>query len=99
MDHATGRSALQNTHTLPVEAPVQGPVYERERRIETLARVCTEDLISAFGLENLGPGAARSLLELLSSVPARRLAGQIVTYDDIVGDFGLPAGGAWALEQ
>ena len=64
-----------------------------------LARACAEDLISAFGLGGLGPGALRSLLELLSSVPARRLAGQVATYDEIVGDAGLPAGGSWALER
>ena len=99
MDHATGRSALENTHTLPAATSVQAPAYERQGRVDALAKVCTEDLISAFGLDNLGPGAVRSLLELLSSVPARRLAGQIATYDDIVGGSGLPAGGAWALRR
>ena len=99
MDHATGRGALENTHTLPVAASERAPVHERGGRIDALAKVCTEDLISAFGLGNLGPSAVRSLLEFLSSVPARRLAGQIATYDDIVGESGLPAGGAWAMEQ
>ena len=64
-----------------------------------IARVCAEDLISAFGLGGLGPGAVRSLLQLLSSVPARRLAEQVATYDEIVGEAGLPAGGSWALER
>jgi acyltransferase-like protein len=68
-------------------------------RVEVLARVCAEDLISAFGLGGLGPGAVRSLLELLSSVPARRLAEQVATYDEIVGEAGLPEGGSWALER
>ncbi len=95
VDHATGRDALENTHTFPVAA--RAPV--REERIEALARLCAGDLISAFGLGDLDPGAVRSLLEFLSSVPARRLAGQISTYDVIVGNSGLPAGGAWALEQ
>ncbi len=71
----------------------------REERVEALAKVCAGDLISAFGLGDLGPGAFRSLLELLSHVPARRLAGQISTYDDTVGESGLPAGGAWAVER
>lgn len=93
------RAALENTHTLPVAAPVRAPAPEREERVEVLARACTEDLISAFGLGELGPGATRSLLQLLSSVPARRLARQIATYDEIVGEAGLPAGGSWALEQ
>ncbi len=96
---ATRRTVLENTHALPVAAPVRPPAPGREERVEVLARVCAEDLISAFGLGGLGPGAIRSLLQLLSSVPARRLAQQVATYDDIVGEAGLPAGGSWALEQ
>ena len=92
---ATGSTVLENTHTLPAVA--RAPV--RQERVEALAKVCAEDLISAFGLGDLGPGAARSLLEALASVPARRLAGQISTYDEIVGGAGLPAGGAWAMER
>ena len=88
---------MGNTHTLPIAVPARAPV--RKERVEALAKVCAEDLISAFGLGSLGPGIIRSSLQLLSSVPARRLAGQISTYDDIVGESGLPAGGAWALEQ
>ena len=95
----TRRTALENTHTLPVAAPVRMPVPGRQERVEVLTRVCAEDLISAFGLGGLGPGEIHSLLRLLSSVPARRLARQIATYDEIVGEAGLPAGGSWALEQ
>ena len=75
------------------------PARDREEQVRALAKVCSEDLISAFGLGGLGPGAIRSALELLSSVPMRRLAGQIATYDDVVGNAGLPAGGRWALEH
>ena len=96
---ATRRTVLENTHTLPVAVPARTPAPERGERVEVLARVCAEDVISAFGLGGLGPGAIRSLLQLLSSVPARRLADQVATYDDIVGEAGLPAGGSWALEQ
>lgn len=96
---ATRRDALENTRTLPVAAPVRGPVPGKEERVEVLARACAEDLISAFGLGGVGPGAIRTLLHLLSSVPARRLARQIATYDEIVGEAGLPAGGSWAMEQ
>ncbi len=96
---ATRRITLENTHTLPVAAPVRGLLPGREERVEVLARACAEDLISAFGLGGLGPGAARALLRLLSSLPARRLARQIATYDEIVGEAGLPAGGSWAMEQ
>ena len=94
---AARRDVLENTHTLPVVGPVRAP--EREERVEVLARACAEDLISAFGLGGLGPGAVRSLLRLVSSVPARRLARQIATYDAVVGEAGLPAGGSWALGE
>jgi 1-acyl-sn-glycerol-3-phosphate acyltransferase len=66
-------------------------------QIETLTRVCVDDLLSAFGLGGLRHG--RRLLELLSRVPAQRVARQIGTYDQIVGESGLSVGGAWALER
>lgn len=53
--------------------------------------------MSAFGFEN--PGLTRRALERAFSVPARRLGRQIATYDEIVGESGLEAGGAWALER
>lgn len=90
---------MENTHRLPVATPSRPPALARQEQVRVLAKVCAEDLISAFGLGYLGPGPVRSILELLSSVPARRLAAQIATYDDIVGRAGLPAGGAWALER
>ena len=96
---ATRRKVLENTPTLPVAVSVRAPDTAREERVRILARVCAEDLIGAFGLGGLGPGAIRSFLHLISSVPARRLAEQVATYDDIVGEAGLPAGGSWALEQ
>src|SRR5262245_1283186 len=66
-------------------------------QIETLTRVCVNDLLSGFGLGRLRRG--RRLLELLSRVPAQRVAREIATYDQIVGESGLKAGGAWALER
>jgi hypothetical protein len=97
---ATRRTALENTPSLPVAAPDHAPPPTgREERVGVLARVCADDLISAFGLGGLGPGPARSLLRLISSVPARRLAEQVATYDDVVGEAGLPAGGSWAMAR
>jgi len=66
-------------------------------QIEALTRVCVNDLLSAFGLGGLHRG--RHLLERLSRIPAHRIACQIATYDQIVGEAGLAAGGAWALER
>jgi 1-acyl-sn-glycerol-3-phosphate acyltransferase len=53
--------------------------------------------LSGFGLGGLHRG--RRLLELLSRVPAQRVARQIAHYDQIVGESGLSVGGAWALER
>ena len=66
-------------------------------QIEALTLVCVNDLLSAFGLG--GPRRGRRFLELLSQIPAQRVARQIATYDQIVGELGLSAGGAWALER
>jgi hypothetical protein len=46
-----------------------------------------------------GVRRGRYPLELISRVPARRLARQVATYDEIVGESGLAAGGVWALER
>jgi len=73
------------------------PALERPERIEVLTRVCVDQLLEAFGVGE--PGAGRRSQELLSRVPAKRLARQIATYDEIVGQSGLAEGGAWALER
>jgi putative hemolysin len=86
--------ALDNVSHLPALGPIHEPALERSERIEVLTRVCVDQLLDAFGLD----GGLRPL-ELLSRVPAKRLARQIATYDEIVGDWGLAAGGAWALER
>ena len=85
---------------MPDNAPIQpvvGAAPERQAQIETLTRVCMDDLLGAFGLDGLRRG--RRPLELFFRVPVRRLARQIATYDEIVGESGLGAGGAWALER
>ena len=69
---------------------------EREQ-IEALTRVCVDDLVSGFGLGGLRRG--RRFLELLSRVPAQRVAREIANYDQIVGESGLNAGGDWALKR
>lgn len=87
--------ALRPTASSPARAP------EDPERIEDLTRVCVEDLLSAFGLGpgRPGRGAFRHPLELLARVPARRFARQVSAYDRVVGESGLGAGGAWALER
>src|SRR5918997_3880921 len=74
---------------------VNAAVSERSGRVEVLTTVCIDDLLSALGLGELRYG--RDLLRLISRVPAKRLARQVATYDEIVGESGLAAGGAWAL--
>src|SRR5918992_3681208 len=92
-----GFQALDNVTQLPAVGPIHEPVLERPERIEVLTRVCVDELLDAFGLG--GPGRVRRLLEPLSRVPAKRLAREVATYDEIVGESGLAAGGAWALER
>jgi hypothetical protein len=86
---------LDNVSQLPTLDPVREPAQGRSERVEVLTRVCVDELLEAFGLGRLGRG--RRPLELLSRVPAKRLARQVATYDEIVGESGLAAGGAWAL--
>jgi 1-acyl-sn-glycerol-3-phosphate acyltransferase len=77
--------------------PVVDPVPGSRAQIKTLTEVCIDDLLDAFGLSRLR--RSRRPLELLIRVPGRRLARQIATYDEIVGEFGLRAGAEWALER
>src|SRR5918995_324186 len=51
--------------------------------------MCAEDLLEDFGL-----GSGTRTLDLLARVPAERLARQVATYDEIVGESGLAPGGA-----
>ena len=88
---------LDNAPQPPAVIPVYAPASGRPEQIETLTRMCVEDLLDAFGLGGVRRG--RSSLELLSRIPARRLARQVATYDDVVGESGLSAGGLWALER
>lgn len=82
-------------------APPSPAVAERgdPERIEALTRVCVLDLLSAFGLNGSSGGTLRSALEAFARVPARHLARQAAVYDGIVGEDGLGAGGAWAMER
>jgi acyltransferase-like protein len=86
---------LDNVSQLPTLDPVRDPAPGRSERVEVLTRVCMDELLEAFGLGGVRRG--QHPLELLSRVPAKRLARQVATYDEIVGESGLPAGGAWAL--
>ncbi len=88
---------LDDASQQPPISPARLAVSKRSGRVELLTKVCLDDLLSAFGLGELRYG--RYLLELISRIPARRLAHQVATYDEIVGESGLAAGGVWALER
>jgi len=75
--------------------PAHGTEHACPEQIEALTRVCAGELLEAFGLG----GGILTPLELLARVPAERLAHQVATYDEIVGESGLAAGGTWALER
>ena len=95
---ASGKSILDNVSRLPAaQEELHIVASEDEERLERLARVCIDDVITAFGLGKLRRG--RAALEALSRVPARRLARQVLSFDGIVGEAGLETGGAWALKR
>jgi putative hemolysin len=71
--------------------------HPRAEQIALLSRVNTDDLLGGLGLGSIRRG--RWLLERLVRFPARRFARQVITYDDVVGDAGLTAGGAWVIRH
>ena len=86
---------MDKVSQVPALDPILEPAPGRSERIEVLTQVCVDELLDAFGL---GWAARWRLpLELLSRFPARRLARQVAIYDEVVGESGLAAGGAWAL--
>ena len=78
---------LTGSHLAP--APADSPP-----QLDVLSQVCLDEILEAFGL-----GRSRRVLEKTFRIPVRRLARQIVAYDAFVGESGLAAGGAWALER
>jgi 1-acyl-sn-glycerol-3-phosphate acyltransferase len=90
-------SVLESVAPLPTAPGAPRVATPDEERLERLTRVCVDDVITAFGLGGVGRG--RAVLELLSRVPVRRLAQQVMTFDRIVGESDLEAGGAWALAR
>ncbi len=85
---------MENTHGLRGAIPAEAS-RGREERVRELTGICAEDLLSAFGVD--GSGRVQTVLKSLASVPARRLAREISTYDELVGRAGLPAAGSWML--
>ncbi|MCX6050640.1 MAG: glycerol acyltransferase [Chloroflexi bacterium] len=65
-------------------------------QLDALTRINTDDLLKAFGLEQVQWG--RQLLAALGWWPARQFAHKIIRYDALVGQAGLQAGGQWALQ-
>jgi hypothetical protein len=80
---------LRFQHTMPDNVPKRpgvDPAPGSRAQIKSLTEVCIDDLLDALGLSRLR--RSRRLLELLVRVPGRRLARQIATYDEIVGECG-----------
>lgn len=92
-----GGFILDNVSHISTVETLRAPAPEATGNLEVLTKACVDDLLRAFGLRT--SRAERSILETIARVPARRLARQVMTYDRIVGESGLRAGGAWALEQ
>lgn len=70
-----------------------------QKRLEVLIEACTEDLLRAFGLGGTSRSVLRNIAGRAFRAPVRRFARQVITYDEIVGEAGLRAGGEWALEK
>jgi hypothetical protein len=83
---------LDNVSQLATISPVRTP--KLPAHVDTLTQVCADQLLEAFGLSS-----GVHSLDLLARIPAERLARQVATYDEVVGEWGLAAGGAWALER
>jgi hypothetical protein len=90
---------LDNAPQPPAASLTRVPESGYPEQVDTLTRVCVDDLLSAFGLAELRRSGVGRLLDLLFWIPARHLARQVATYDRIVGQSGLGPGGAWALER
>lgn len=93
----TQGSDLDSVSQLPTATEELHASSGSDDHLERLTQLCVDDLISAFGLGEVSYG--RAVKESISRIPARRLARQILTYDRIVGESGLGAGGAWALKR
>lgn len=63
----------------------------------TLVNINRADLIMALGWAHVP--AIQPLLNWLCTLPARRLADQVVMYDQLVGSAGMQVGSAWMLGQ
>jgi len=88
---------MESVYELPTAIAELHALSENEDHLERLTKVCVDDIISAFGLGGVSHG--RAVMGSLSRIPARRLARQILTYDTIVGEWGLRTGGEWALKR
>ena len=88
---------MDDVSQLTLADPISGPALGRPEQVEILTRLCADELLEAFGLGGLRHG--RRPLASLFRVPAKRLARQVATYDEIVGESGLAEGGAWALQR
>lgn len=63
---------------------------EYKNRLESLTRINLDDMLVSLGWQNWKIG--RSIANMLFRVPARRLARQVIEFDDEVGRLGLQEG-------
>lgn len=66
-------------------------------QLDTLTQINLDDLVSSFGWENLRLPAA--IFRRVFHRPARKFAGQIVEYDDLVGQVGLHEASCRTLQR
>lgn len=97
---ADGYDLLSTATRLPTSpATLDAAIPVDQKRLDALIEVCTEDLLRAFGLGGPRRSVLRNIAERAFRAPVRRFAHRVMTYDEIVGEAGLRAGGEWALDR
>lgn len=67
------------------------------QQLNTLTEINITDMFDSLGLAHLQRG--RAFLSTVFRWPARRFAEQVLTYDALVGEHGLPFGAEWILKR
>ena len=84
--------AVGGLDTVPRVQPMRGAQHR-------VAQACFADALDAFGLSGVAHRLGRRLAGRLLAAPVQRLARRMLTFDEIVAEHGLQAGGAYAVSR
>ena len=82
---------------LMASIPFAPTLYPMKSQLDTLTQINLDDLVSSFGWQNHPMPAA--VLRWIFFKPAQKFARQIVEYDDLVGELGLPEASCRILQR